>query len=76
MACLNLPRDLVIGRLSCLNLLGDLAVQGSQKVDMPRPAWGSALHPDPGMPGSKVATVLDRISFRKTHSKGKTPMDI
>ena len=25
------------------------------------------LHPDPGMPGSQVATVLGRISFRKTH---------
>ena len=66
--CLDMPRNLVIGSLSYLNLLGDLAVQGSQKVDMRRPAWGSALHPDPGMPGSKDATVLDRISFRKTHS--------
>ena len=25
------------------------------------------LHPDPGTPGSQVATVLGRISFRKTH---------
>ena len=39
-----------------------------QEAVMPQPAWGSALHPDPGMPGSKVATVLDRINFRKTHS--------
>ena len=34
--CLDLPRDLVLGRLSCLNLLGDPPVQGSQEVDMPR----------------------------------------
>ena len=44
---------------------------------MPRPAWGfdlweavtpqSAwrLHPDPGTPGSQVATVLGKISFKK-----------
>ena len=25
------------------------------------------LHPDPGTPGSQVATILGRISFRKTH---------
>ena len=25
------------------------------------------LHPDPGIPGSQVATVLGRISFKKTH---------
>ena len=25
------------------------------------------LYPDLGMPGSQVATVLGRISFRKTH---------
>ena len=28
---------------------------------------GGDLHPDLGMPGSQVATVLGRISFRKTH---------
>ena len=25
------------------------------------------LHPDPGMPGSQVATVLGRTSFKKIH---------
>ena len=49
--CLNLPRDLVLGRLSCLNLLGDPPVQGSQEVDMPRPAQGfdlqEAVMPEP-----------------------------
>ena len=54
---------------------------------MPRPAWGSIssklsclslpgdLHPDPGTPGSQVATVLGRISFRKTHPYGSPPME-
>ena len=37
---LDLPRDLVLEMLSCLNLLGDPPVQGSQEVDMPRPAQG------------------------------------
>ena len=32
--CLDLPRDLVLRRLSHLNLLGDLPVQGSQEVTM------------------------------------------
>ena len=54
--CLELPKNLVLRRLSHLNLLGDPPVQGSQEVDMPRPAqefdlqeavtpqpaWGSA----------------------------------
>ena len=34
----QLPRDRILGRLSCLNLLGDLPIQGSQEVDMPLPA--------------------------------------
>ena len=34
--CLDLPRDLVPGRLSHLNLLRDPPVQGSQEVDLPR----------------------------------------
>ena len=38
--CLDLPRDLVLKSLSCLNLLGDPPVQGSQKVDMLQPAQG------------------------------------
>ena len=32
--CLDLPRDLVLKRLTCLNLLGNLPVQWSQEVDM------------------------------------------
>ena len=38
--CFDLPRDLVLKRLSCLNLLGDLPVQGSQEIYMPRPSQG------------------------------------
>ena len=38
--CLDLPRDLVLGRLSCLNLLGNPSDQGSQEVNMPQPAQG------------------------------------
>ena len=29
LTCLDLSRDLVLGRLTCLSLLGDLPVQGS-----------------------------------------------
>ena len=36
--CLNLPRDLVLERLSCLNLLVDTPIQGYPEVIMPRPA--------------------------------------
>ena len=36
--CLDLPRDLVLRRLSHLNLLGDPPVQGSQEIVTPRPA--------------------------------------
>ena len=90
---LELPRDLVLERLSCLNLLGDLPVQGSQEstcFDLPRdpilrrpthldlPGDSISrrlsclsllvdLHSDLGTPGSQVAKVLGRISFRKTH---------
>ena len=38
--CLDLPKDLVLERLSRFNLLGDLPVQGSQEVIMTRPAQG------------------------------------
>ena len=48
---LDLPRDLVLERLSCLKLLGVSLVQGSQEVVMPRPAQGpnsrEAVMPQP-----------------------------
>ena len=40
LACLNLPRGLVLKRSSHLNLLGDPPVQGSQEVVTPWPAQG------------------------------------
>ena len=60
--CLDLPRDPNLGRPTCLDLPGDLISRRLSCLSLPRD-----LHPDPGMPGSQVATVLDRISFRKTH---------
>ena len=50
LTCLDLSRDLVLRRLTCLILLGDLPVQGSQEVKMPQPAQG---------PNSREATSLD-----------------
>ena len=41
--CLDLPRDLVLERLSCFNLLGDPPVQGSQEAVTLRPAQGFDL---------------------------------
>ena len=41
--CLDLPRDLVLGRLSCLKLLQNPPVQRFQEVDMPRHAQGFYL---------------------------------
>ena len=36
-----------------------------QEAVMSQPAWD--LHPDLGMPGSQVVTVLGRICFKKAH---------
>ena len=75
----DLPKDLVLRRLSHLNLLGDPPVQGSQDVDLPRSARESIsrrlshlslpgdLHPDSGTHGSQAATVLGRMSFKKAY---------
>ena len=49
-------------RLSCLDLPGDSVSRRLSRLSLP-----GDLHPDPGTPGSQVATVLGRISFRKTH---------
>ena len=58
---LDLPRDPILGRPSCLDLPGDSISRRLSRLSLP-----GDLHPDPGMPGSQVATVLGRISFRKT----------
>ena len=47
---------------SCLDLPGDSISRRLSCLSLP-----GDLHPDPGTPGSQVATVLGRISFRKTH---------
>ena len=62
LTCLNLPRDPTLGRPTCLSLSGDLISRRLSCLNLP-----GDLHPDLGMPGSQVATVLGRISFKKTH---------
>ena len=68
---LDLPRDPILRRLSHLDLPGDLISRRLSCLSLP-----GDLYPDPGMPGSQLATVLGRISFRKTHPKGSPPMKI
>ena len=62
MSCLDLPRDPILGRPSRLDLPGDSISRRLSRLSLP-----GDLHPDPGTPGSQVAIVLGRISFRKTH---------
>ena len=59
---LDLPRDPIIGRVTCLNLSRDSISRRLPCLSLP-----GDLHPDPGIPGLQVATVLGRISFKKTH---------
>ena len=58
----KLPRDLVLRRLSHLNLPRDLISRRLSCLSLP-----GDQHPDPGILGSHVATVVGRISFRKIH---------
>ena len=71
LSCFDLPRDPILRRLSHLDLPGDLISRRLSCLSLP-----GDLHLDPGTPGSQVATVLGRISFRKTHPKGSPPMKI
>ena len=76
---LNLLRDLPVQGSQEADMLLPAQGPNSWKADMPQPAWDSIsrrlsclslpgdLHPDPGMLSSQVATVLGKISFRKTH---------
>ena len=57
-----MPGDSILGRPAFLDLPGDLISSGLSLLSLP-----GDLHPDLEMPGSEVATVLGRISFRKTH---------
>lgn len=59
---LDLPRDPILRRPSRLDLPRDSISRRLSCLSLP-----GDLHPDPGTPGSQVATVLGRISFRKTH---------
>ena len=59
---LNLPRNPILRRPTCLDLPRDSISRRLSHLSLP-----GDLHPDPGTPGSQVATVLGRISFRKTH---------
>ena len=47
---------------SCLDLPGDSISRRLSHLSLP-----GDLHPDLGTPGSQVATVLGRISFKKIH---------
>ena len=61
---LDLPRDPILRRPSRLDLRldlpGDLISRRLSCLSLP-----GDLHPDVGTPGSQVATVLGRISFKK-----------
>ena len=68
LTCLDLSRDPILGRPTCLNLPKESISRRLWNLNLPR-----NLHPDSGMPGSQVAIVLDRISFRNTHPKEVHP---
>ena len=57
---LGLPRGPILRRPSHLDLPGDSISRRLSRLSLP-----GDLHPDPGTHGSQVATVLDRISFKK-----------
>ena len=69
--CLDLPRDPILRRLTCLDKPGYSIFRRLSRLKLP-----GDLHPDPGMPGCQVATVLGRISLKKTHPKGSPTMEI
>ena len=63
---LDVPRDPILRRLTCLNMPGDLISRRLSGLSLP-----GDPHPDPGTPGSQVATELSRIRFKKTHHPWK-----
>ena len=71
MTCVDLLRDPMLGRPTCLDLPRDSVSRSLSCLSLP-----GDLHPDLGMPGSQVATVLGRISLKKTHPKGSPTMEI
>ena len=71
MSCFDLRRDEILGRPSLLDVPGDSISRRLSCL-----SFSGDLHPDAGMPGSRVATVLDRISFRKAYLYGSPPRGI
>ena len=63
MSRLYLPRDPILGRPSHLDLPRDSISRRLLRLSLP-----GDLHPDARTHGSRVATVLGRISFRKTQA--------
>ena len=61
---LNLPRDPILGRPSHLNLPRDSISRSLSRLSLP-----GDLHPDPGTPGSRVATVLGRMNLHHIYSR-------
>ena len=59
-SCLDLPRDPILRRLSCLNLPVDSISRRLSCLSLP-----GDLHPDPGTPGSQVATVLGKMNYSR-----------
>ena len=57
-SCLDLPRGSILGRPSRLDLPRDSISKRLSRLSLP-----GDLHPDPGTPGSQVATVLGRMSL-------------
>ena len=60
--CLEVCQSRSPRKSICLDLPKDLVSRRLPCLSLPED-----LHPDPGMPCSQIATVLGRISFRKTH---------
>ena len=61
---LDLPRDPILVRRSCLDLPGDSISRRLSRLSLP-----GDVHPDPGMPGSQVPTVLGRMNLHHIYSR-------
>ena len=63
LSLLDLPRDPILGRPSHLDLPGDSISRRLSRLSLP-----GDLYPDPGTPGSQVATVLGKMNFYRIYS--------
>ena len=66
---LDMPRDPILGRPSWLDLPRDSISRRLSCLSLP-----GDLHPDPGTPGSQVATVLGRTSLNRKRSFSFLPV--